>query len=105
MVDLSSRLSFPGWEGGGCVRLMGVVDDFVFSFTESTSKHAGLSGKRRRTVTLATVAQSQTLRVESSSDEGAAAAVGAYTPQQAALFGEAVASELETRAVEPFVAR
>ena len=103
MVDLSSRLSFPGWEGG-CVKLVGVVDDFVFSFTESASKPAGLSGKRRRTVTLATVAQSQTLRVESSGDEGAAVAVGAYTPQQAALFGEAVASELETRAMEPFVA-
>ena len=83
---------------------MGVVDDFVFSFTESTSKPTGLSGKRRRTVTLATVAQSQTFRVESSGDEGAAAAVGAYTPQQAAFFGEAVASYLETRTVAPFVA-
>ena len=103
MVDLSSRLSFPGWERGG-FKLVGVVVNFVFPFIESTSKPAGLSGKRRRTVTLATVAQSQTLRVESSGDEGAAAAVGAYTPQQAALFGEAVASELETRAMEPFVA-
>ena len=103
MVDLSSRLSFPGWEGG-CVKLVGVIDDFVFSLTESASKPAGLTGKQRRTVTLATVAQSQTLRVESSGDEGAAVAVGAYTPQQAALFGEAVASELETRALEPFVA-
>ena len=103
MVDLSSRLSFPGWERGG-FKLVGVVVNFVFPFIESTSKPAGLSGKRRRTVTLATVAQFQTLRVESSGDEGAAAAAGAYTPQQAALFGEAVASELETRAMEPFVA-
>ena len=84
--------------------MVGVVVNFVFPFIESASKPAGLSGKRCRTVTLATVAQSQTLRVESSGDEGAAAAVGAYAPQQAALFGEAVASELETRAMEPFVA-
>ena len=63
---LICRLGFPFLVGRGGVRLMGAVDDFVFSFTESTFKPAGLSGKRRRTVTLATVAQSQTFRVESS---------------------------------------
>ena len=75
-----------------------------YFYVEPSSKPAGPSGKRRRTVTLSTVAQSQTLRVESSGGEEAAAGVGAYTSQQAALFGEAVASELETRIVEPFVA-
>ena len=76
----------------------------MFSFIESSSKPVGPSGKRRRTVTLSRVAQSQTLRVEGSGDEGATAGIGTYTSQQAALFGEAVASELETRTVEPFVA-
>ena len=70
----------------------------------SSSKPSGASGKRRRTVTLSTVAQSQTLRVESGDDEEAAVGADLYTSQQAALFGEAVASELETRTVEPFVA-
>ena len=55
-------------------------------------------------MTLSTVAQSQTLRVESGDDEEAAVGADLYTSQQAALFGEAVASELETRTVEPFVA-
>ena len=55
-------------------------------------------------MTLSTVAQSHTLRVESGDDEEAAVGAGLYTSQQAALFGEAVASELETRTVEPFVA-
>ena len=62
------------------------------------------SGKRRRTVTLSTVAQSQTFQIESCGGEESHAGIAAYTSQQAALFGEAVASELETRTVEPFVA-
>ena len=61
------------------------------------------SGKRRHTVTLSTVAQSQTFQIESSGGEESQAGIAAYTSQQAALFGEAVASELETRTVEPFV--
>ena len=47
----------------------------------SSSKPAGSSGKRHRTVTLSTVAQSHTLRVESGDDEEAAADVGLYTSQ------------------------
>ena len=73
-------------------------------FIESTSPTAGPRGKRRRTVTLSTVAQSQTFRVESSGEGEAVAGMGEYNSQQAALFGEAVASELEARTVEPFVA-
>ena len=73
-------------------------------FAVTPSKLAVSSGKRRRTVTLASVAQSQTFQIESSGGEESQAGLAAYTTQQAALFGEAAASELETRAVEPFVA-
>ena len=73
-------------------------------FIASTSQPAGSSGKRRRIVTLSTVAQSRTFRVESSGEGEAVAGVGEYDTQQAALFGEAVASELEARTIEPFVA-
>ena len=76
----------------------------MFVFIDPLPKTAGPSGKRRRTVTLSTVAQSQTIHEESSGGDGTSGRIGAYTSQQAALFGEAVASELETRAVEPFVA-
>ena len=76
----------------------------MFVFIDPLPKTAGPSGKRRRTVTLSTVAQSHTIHEESSGGEGTSGRIGAYTSQQAALFGEAVASELETRAVEPFVA-
>ena len=77
---------------------------FLFVFTVTPPNPAVSSGKRRRTVTLSAVAQSQTFQFESSHGEGADAGIAACTSQQAARFGEAVASELETRTVEPFVA-
>ena len=76
----------------------------MFVFIDASPKTAGPSGKRRRTVTLSTVARSRTFHVERSGEETTTAGVGVYTSQQAALFGEAVASELEARTVEPFVA-
>ena len=85
-------------------RCLVVIIDCSMCFAVTPSKPAVSSGKRRRTVTLASVAQSQTFQIESSGGEESLAGLGAYTTQQAALLGEAVASELETRAVEPFVA-
>ena len=67
----------------------------MFVFIAPPSKTAGPSGKRRRTVTLSTVAYSQTFQEESSGGEETSGRIGAYTSQQAALFGEAVASGLE----------
>ena len=73
-------------------------------FAVTPTDPAVTSGKRRRTVTLAAVAQTQTFQIESSGGEEATTGIAAYTSQQAALFGEAVDSALETRTVEPFVA-
>ena len=81
-----------------------VIVECSMCFAVTPSKPAVSSGKRRRTVTLASVAQSQTFQIECSGGEESQAGLAAYTTQQAALFGEAVASELETRAVELFVA-
>ena len=85
-------------------RYLVVMTGCSLYFAVAPSKPAVSSGKRRRTVTLASVAQTQTFQVESSGGEDSQAGLAAYITQQAALFGEAVASELETRAVEPFVA-
>ena len=85
-------------------RCLVVIIDCSMCFAVTPSKPAVSSGKRRRTVTLASVAQSQTVQIESSGGEESQAGLAAHTTQQAALFGEAVASELETRAVELFVA-
>ena len=85
-------------------RCLVAMIDCSMCFAVAPSKPAVSSGKRRRTVTLASVAQTQTFQIESSGGEESQAGLAAYTTQQAALFGEAVASELETRAVEPFVA-
>ena len=85
-------------------RYLVVMTGCSLYFAVTPSKPAVSSGKRRRTVTLASVAQTQTFQIESSGGEDSQAGLAAYTTQQPALFGEAVASELETRTVEPFVA-
>ena len=52
------------------------------------------SGKQQRTVIISTVPPSRTSHFESTSDGGAGTGAAVNTSQQAALFGEAVASKL-----------
>ena len=61
--------------------------------------------KQRRVDEIGAVLQGSDFRLEMSDDEAVPDASLPCTPQQAARLRAIVASELESRAVEPFVAR
>ena len=63
------------------------------------------TGKRRRTVHLTFGSQPAQHRSDSSDEQETGGMTSFCTPQQAAKFGELVATEVGARAVEPFVAR
>ena len=63
------------------------------------------TSKQRRVGEIGPALQRSDFRLETSEDEAEPDVALPCTPQQAARLGEIVASELESRTVEPFVAR
>ena len=63
------------------------------------------TSKQRRVDQTGPTLQRSDFRIETSDDEAVPGVSLPCTPQQAARLGEIVASELESRTVEPFVAR
>ena len=63
------------------------------------------TSKQRRVDSGGAVLGRSNFQLETSDDEAVPGVSLPCTPQQAARFGEIVASELESRTVEPFVAR
>ena len=82
----------------GVVFIVTVVSPSDDAMVQSTSK-------QRRVDKSGTVLQRSDFQLETSDEQAVPDASLPCTPQQAARLGAIVASELESRTVEPFVAR